>query len=165
MKARLWAKSQVTCNDSGMSTPSELTQQMHDQIPLSKAMQVRVEKSSTDSVLLSAPLAPNINHKKTAFGGSVHSAAVLSCWALVTETVRDLNVEYVVIQDSSIDYVSPVTTDFMAESAWATAGEREKFIETLAKKGLARARLTAEVRTSSGVCAKLTGRFAAGLNT
>jgi len=136
---------------------------MHEQIPLSKAMHVKIEKMSDNSVTLSAPLAPNINHKKTAFGGSVHSAAVLSCWALVTEAVRDLEIDYVVIQDSEIDYMAPVDTDFTATSEWSNS-ERQKFIDTLTRKGLARAKLTAEVRTAKGICAKLSGRFAAGVS-
>jgi thioesterase domain-containing protein len=147
-----------------LAKPVELTKQMHEQIPLSKAMQIRVEKSSQKSVVVVAPLLPNINHKKTAFGGSVHSAAVLACWALVTEAVKDLDIDYVVIQDSKIDYVSPVTEDFTAESAWASLDDREKFLTTLEKRGAARAKLSAEVRTSKGVCAKLEGRFAAGVS-
>ncbi|MES2855168.1 MAG: YiiD C-terminal domain-containing protein, partial [Bdellovibrionota bacterium] len=127
------------------SKPADLTKQMHEKIPLSKAMEVRIEKVSESGVILSAPLAPNINHKKTAFGGSVHSAAVLSCWALVTEVVKDFDVDYVVIQDSEIDYVEPVDGDFTAESSWVKSGDREKFIETLEKRGLARATLIAEV--------------------
>ncbi|MET0363375.1 MAG: YiiD C-terminal domain-containing protein, partial [Sphingobium sp.] len=43
---------------------------LHRQIPLSAAMQVSVQSAALESVTLSAPLEPNINHKSTAFGGS-----------------------------------------------------------------------------------------------
>jgi len=49
-------------------------QYLHDHIPLSKAMQVTVLSAQTDSVILSAPLAPNINGKETVFGGVVFAA-------------------------------------------------------------------------------------------
>ena len=49
---------------------SKLEQYLHDHIPLSKAMQVAVVSLTTDAVVLSAPLPPNINHRDTVFGGS-----------------------------------------------------------------------------------------------
>jgi Putative thioesterase (yiiD_Cterm) len=41
---------------------------LHQQIPLSQAMQVAVVEVTEDAVLLSAPLAPNLNHRATPSG-------------------------------------------------------------------------------------------------
>lgn len=62
-------------------SPGKLQQYLHDHIPLSKAMQITVERISPESVTLSAPLAPNINHRDTLFGGSASTAAILAAWS------------------------------------------------------------------------------------
>jgi len=51
-------------------TGLELESYLHAHIPLTRAMQVSVVSVEPDSVLLSAPLAPNTNHRDTVFGGS-----------------------------------------------------------------------------------------------
>ena len=51
-------------------------------------MQVAVVSAAADAVTLSAPLAPNINHRSTAFGGSVSTLAILSAWSLVNLRLR-----------------------------------------------------------------------------
>jgi len=56
---------------------------LHAEIPLSQAMQVRVLRFDRNGLVLGAALAPNLNHKKTAFGGSLNSLATLACWGLV----------------------------------------------------------------------------------
>ena len=55
---------------------------LHAHIPLSLAMGVKVLSSSREAVRLSAPLAPNINHRATVFGGSASAVALLAAWAL-----------------------------------------------------------------------------------
>ncbi len=44
-------------------TPSELQTYLHQHIPLYQAMQVTVVEASLQQVVLSAPLAPTINHR------------------------------------------------------------------------------------------------------
>lgn len=55
-----------------------------EEIPLARHMEIRVLCSDRRSLLLSAPLAANSNHKGTAFGGSLYSVAVLAGWGLLT---------------------------------------------------------------------------------
>ena len=49
--------------------PFELEAYLHEHIPLSKAMGVSVVSVEEGIVILRAPLAPNINHRETVFGG------------------------------------------------------------------------------------------------
>lgn len=141
----------------------ELTTRIQSDITLSQAMGVEVLSLDSSHVKLFAPLAQNKNHQGTAFGGSINALATLACWSVVTLTAEELKVkmDYTVIQDSSIKYLKPITGDFTAEARWASDRERTEFLETLRKKGLARAKLTAPVliHGSNEVCAILTGRF------
>lgn len=64
-------------------SPSELAKYLHDHIPLSKAMEVGAVRAQPDGVILGAPLAPNINHRDTLFGGSAPAVAILAAWSLL----------------------------------------------------------------------------------
>jgi thioesterase domain-containing protein len=61
----------------------ELETYLHEHIPLSKAMQVSVIEADPGFVKLAAPLAPNINHRETVFGGSASAVAILAAWTIL----------------------------------------------------------------------------------
>src|SRR3989344_2448014 len=46
-------------------------------------MEVTVVEASPHQVVLSAPLAPNINHRETVFGGSASAVAILAAWSML----------------------------------------------------------------------------------
>jgi thioesterase domain-containing protein len=142
----------------------KIEERVYREIPMSRYMQVRVVSAALDQVKVAAPLAPNMNHEGTAFGGSVSSLALLSCWTLVNlnlETLPDLSFDYVVVQDSRIDFVRPIDSDFFAVASAETADGLHKFLETLKKHARARVSLKAEVSSASGLCAMLEARFVA----
>jgi thioesterase domain-containing protein len=150
-----------------MDKLSEVREFLYRGIPLTRAMGIDVLQASADSVELKAPLKANINHNQTAFGGSIHSVAILTCWLLVTRALADAGLvsEYVVIQGSEIDYKTPVDEDFFAKVKWPKKADHEAFLQTLKKRGRARIELTAHVYTGKGgsekPAATLTGRFVA----
>ena len=61
----------------------ELQAFLRERIPLSDAMQVSVRSISAGQVVLSAPIAPNLNHRDTVFGGSASALAILAAWSVV----------------------------------------------------------------------------------
>ena len=61
----------------------EITRYLHDHIPITRSLGARVEHADGQSVRLWAPLAQNLNHRDTAFGGSLSSLAILSGWVLL----------------------------------------------------------------------------------
>ena len=71
-----------------MATLQDLEHYLHEHIPLSRAMQAQVLAASTEGITLGAPLAPNINHRETVFGGSASALAILAAWALVHTRLR-----------------------------------------------------------------------------
>jgi thioesterase domain-containing protein len=56
----------------------EVERYLHAHIPLSRAMAVEVQAATPVCVRLCAPLAPNINHRETVFGGSASAVAILA---------------------------------------------------------------------------------------
>jgi len=110
-----------------------------EEIPLARHMEIRVLCSDRRSLLLSAPLAANSNHKGTAFGGSLYSVAVLAGWGLLTLELEARGIDaQIVIQECQVDYLLPVSGDFTARATAPDAAVLERCARTLARYGRAR---------------------------
>jgi thioesterase domain-containing protein len=143
--------------------PGDLQQYLHDHIPLSKAMQVAVMSVSSDSVVLAAPLAPNINHRETVFGGSASALAILSAWSLlhvrmIAEGVGDCRL---VIQRNTLEYSAPIRGDFVARSALADPGRWSGFLRLLARRGAARMEVRSVLECEGAAVGAFSGEFVA----
>jgi thioesterase domain-containing protein len=143
-------------------TPRELEAYLHQHIPLSKAMQVAAEEVSADRVVLAAPLAPNINHRETVFGGSVSALAILSAWSLLH--VRLTSMQYstrLVIQRNSMTYDRPIAGDFTARAAAPSPQAWETFLKMLARKGRARINVSSALFCEGQEAGRFEGDFVA----
>jgi thioesterase domain-containing protein len=142
--------------------PGDLEAYLHAQIPLSRLMGVRVCEVVYGSVLLDAPLLPNINHHETAFGGSVSALAILASWALIHTRLKADNVAVnLVIQRSTINYERPITGPFAARSKLTSPLLWGPFRSMLARKGKARIEVTTLVQCNGDVKAMFYGTFVA----
>ena len=140
----------------------ELEAYLHGHIPLSQAMQVAVDAIRPDAVVLRAPLAPNINHRDTVFGGSASAVAILAAWSLLHTRLRAEGVvARLVIQRNTMDYALPILGEFTATSALEQPGHWPRFMRTLARMGKARASVAAVLEAGDQVVGRLTGEFVA----
>ncbi len=115
-------------------------------IPLARAMQLRVHAHDGDELALAAPLAPNINDKGCAFGGSLVSLLTLAGWGLIVLKLGALERDCdVYVQDSSVRYLAPVWSDFIARAGLAHGETWATFTDTLASRGRARLRVACAV--------------------
>jgi len=137
-------------------------QYLHDHIPLSKAMQVEVLSVQPDEVVLRAPLAPNINHKETVFGGSASAVAILAAWSLLHTRLKSVAVNsQLVIQSNTMNYLLPISGTFTARSFIENGGDWARFVRTLERKGRARIAVTAVLEYEGQQAGRLTGEFVA----
>lgn len=142
-------------------SPSDLRNYLYRHIPLSAAMEISVDRVADDTVILRAPLAPNINHRETAFGGSVSALAILAAWALLHTRLRASGfVARLVIQRNSMDYLLPIAAAFTAASS-VLPGEWDKFQHMLARKHRARIAVACAVMCAGETVARLNGDFVA----
>ncbi|MEL7244006.1 MAG: YiiD C-terminal domain-containing protein, partial [Cyanobacteria bacterium J06573_2] len=74
-----------------LPSTSEVESYLHEHIPLSKSMEVKVKQVDENGITLTAPLTPNINHRSTVFGGSVSALAILAGWTLVHTNLQALS--------------------------------------------------------------------------
>ena len=131
------------------------------EIRLARAMGLTVKKASPLEVVLEAPLDPNINHEGTAFGGSLHSAALLACWCLAGEALRGAQLGHVVVvKEATTRYLRPVDGLFEARCAW-TLEESKDFLRGAREEGRGRARLQSEVFCKGVLSASFSGTFIA----
>lgn len=143
-------------------TPTELQAYLHTHIPLSAAMKVEVVAADWDHVLLQAPLAPNINHRETVFGGSASALAILSAWSLLHLRLRSSGVAgRLVIQSNTMDYLKPMAGAFSARSSLADPGQWPSFLRLLERRGRARLVVTAELISEGEAAGRFSGEFVA----
>ena len=131
-------------------------------IPLARAMQLRAVDSRDDELVLAAPLAPNVNDKGCAFGGSLGSLLTLAGWGLIVLHLRALGRACeVYVQDSQMRYLAPVWQDFSAHARLADGESWQAFDAALAARGKARTRVHCRVPLAEGDACTLEARFVA----
>jgi thioesterase domain-containing protein len=140
----------------------QLETYLYTHIPLSKAMGIQVKEASAHKVALFAPFAPNINHQKTVFGGSLHAIATLACWSLLYLNLKEKkDSPQIVITESKIHYYAPLSSDFQAECLTPDPITWQQFLKMLHVKGKGRIQLSAKIYHQERLCVDYQGTFAA----
>jgi thioesterase domain-containing protein len=110
-------------------------------IPLARAMQVHIAVQADQTLRLTAPLAPNVNDKGTAFGGSVATLATIAGWAEVQRQLDLARIDEaidIVIQRGATEYLLPVDGDFSAIAQLIDVSASERFVRTFMRRNLGR---------------------------
>jgi thioesterase domain-containing protein len=140
--------------------PREIEQYLHDKIPLSAAMKIRVVEWTNDYLILEAPLAPNRNHLGTAFGGSLNAIATLTGYGAVWLAL-DVPDAHVVIRDSTIAFLRPVRGDIRAVCPLPDQAALEPFRSDFHRKGKARLSLQVFIDHEGERAVEFSGTFVA----
>lgn len=120
-------------------TPAELTAYLRSNIPLTGAMEVTAVSVAPDAVVIAAPLGPNINHRKTVFGGSASALGIVAAWSLVHLRLAETALAHrLVIQRNTMSYDAPIEGTFTATARFAAGTDWAKFVDTLERRGKAR---------------------------
>jgi thioesterase domain-containing protein len=131
-------------------------------IPLTRGMQLRVVRFAGAELELAAPLAPNVNDKGCAFGGSMASLMTLASWGLARLVLRERGFDPdIYVQDSHIDYLAPVWTELRICARAQEGHSLADFVSMYAARGKARISLCAEVDVAGQAAARLSARFVA----
>jgi len=148
---------------TGMTDVADFERELLAGIPLARAMQLRVRAYDGAHLSLAAPLAPNINDKGCAFGGSLLSLLTLAGWGLIVLKLHALQRRCeVYVQDSQMRYQAPVWQDFVAAATLAEGESWSDFARALDARGRARVRVACTVMLAGAVPAcTLSARFVA----
>ncbi|MCB1100606.1 MAG: thioesterase domain-containing protein [Verrucomicrobiae bacterium] len=146
----------------GQSDAASLQAYLHEHIPLTAAMQVAVVEAGWQRVIVSAPLAPNINHRDTVFGGSASTLAIVAAWSLLHVRLRHLGiVSRVVIQRNTMEYQRPIVGDFQSIATIENDGSWDKFMTILNRKSRSRISIKSELFCAGEVVGEFAGEFVA----
>lgn len=125
-------------------------------------MGVTVLACDAAGVRLHAPIAPNINHRSTVFGGSASAVVILAAWTSLHLALRAAELpSRLVIQSNSVDYLAPITGDFDACSAALPAPTLEKFLRVLRRHGKARLEMSATIEAEGKTLVRFRGDYVA----
>ena len=132
----------------------------HEQIPLTRAMGLRVVANDEHGFAIEAPVAANSNHLRTAFGGSINAVATLAAYGLLWLELDAPGV-HVVVAESSIRYLQPVRVTIHAVCERPRPAEWQAFQAKFQSAGKARIKLRVKVVEADQTAAEFEGTFVA----
>lgn len=129
----------------------KLKQFFIDHLPITQFMGLEVESYDGDTLILTAPLEPNINDKQTAFGGSLYNTAVMACWGMIYLKTQEKNIQCnQVVTEGRMKYIAPVDGRIRAICHAPSEEELTSFFEHFERKG--KARISLEAAIYNDVC-------------
>jgi len=138
-----------------------LEETFRSEIPITREMGIRVLRYDGNTLVLGAPLDPNVNDKGTAFGGSLYSLLVLAGWGLIHLKLKEEGIPGdIMIHESTVNFSQPITDDWQAHCRLPEEGDYTRFIEHLRSKGRARLPLEAQIMAGSQVAVSFRGSYA-----
>jgi thioesterase domain-containing protein len=133
---------------------------LHEQIPITRAMGLRVIAHDDTGFTVEAPVALNSNHLRTAFGGSINAVATLAAYGFLWMELNDAAV-HVVVAESSIRFLRPVRETIRATCPRPGANLLSDFRSQFGERGKARITLRVQVTEAGETAAEFEGRFVA----
>ncbi len=130
-------------------TPAEIENYLHEKIPLTRWMGVRVGFGPAGELVVSAPEAVNHNHLGTIFGGSLSALATVAGYTFLWLKLGDADA-HVVIQEGHAVFHQPVTGEFHARVHEPDAAAWETFQRQYLRRGKGRMTLSVEVTGENG---------------
>jgi thioesterase domain-containing protein len=125
-------------------------------------MGVVVVEAAPERVILEAPLEPNVNHRLTAFGGSVAAVAMLAGWTLTELGLRgEGRSARTVIRSSSVTYDAPIHGTFRAECGPPEPARWSRLVRALERRGKGRIRIPVQVTAGPVAVATFEGVYVA----
>jgi thioesterase domain-containing protein len=140
----------------------ELVKILSDNIKLYEHLGITVQELNSHRAVFKVSLQKNLNHKGTAFGGSLYATGVMSAYALVLAGLKAYKIptENIVIAKGSIEYHRPVETDFEVHCAFKNIEQEKSFYSELQSTGRVKAELQVQILGDGGSRrASLTGLF------
>ncbi len=140
---------------------SKLQDFFKSHLPITQFMEMDVESYDGKTLVLHAPLNPNINDKQTAFGGSLYNASVMACWGMLYLKTLEANITCnQVVTKGSIEYKAPVKGDIRAICHAPDETELAKLMKAFKDKGRARLTLQATIECSGKIAVEFEGTYA-----
>lgn len=131
------------------------------EIPLTRHLGLRVDAYLGHELHVSAPLAPNVNDKGTAFAGSLNALMTLAGWGLVHLRLQQAGEHCdIVIHKGELLYSAPIRTPFRAVAAVDDA-DWKAGMQRLHSRGRGRILVATRVEADGRTAATLAAQYVA----
>lgn len=150
----------VAMDDDTSAAAATLQAEILERIPLARAMQLAVPRYTGDEIEMTAPLAPNINDKGCAFGGSMASLLTLAGWGLVELGLRAQDLECdIYVGDSQLRYQEPLWGELRGLARFSERGAMAALVAAVRERGKGYTDVVCEIAGETRAAATLTARF------
>ena len=140
---------------------NELQNKLHNEIPLTKFMNIKIEKYDESELITTAPLDVNINDKGTAFGGSLSTLTTISarglCWLISKEL--EFNSNNIVIIKNETSFKKPVTKNLVCHTKKPSKEEIQILKEKLENKKSASIKIESQIIEDGEICVDFIGYY------
>lgn len=138
-----------------------LENKLHNEIPLTKFMDLKITKYDEKELMTIAPLNKNINDKCTAFGGSLATLTIISGWSICWLISKELeiNSENIVVIKNEHSYRKPVTKELICHTKRPTKDEIENLKNKLLLKKSASIKISSQIIEDGEICVDFTGYY------
>ncbi len=142
-------------------TADDLESYLHQHLPLSRHMDLRVRSAEHERVTLHMPLAPNVNPHGTVFGGAMAAVGLIGGWMLLHAAFARRGLESKVVgKEGRIEFLAPATADCVVETQCPGA-DLDAFLDYFQKHRRARQALTTVIRVGTLEVARHHGVYTA----
>lgn len=141
-------------------TREEAQEYIYTNIPVTKAMGMTIKELSIKAVVLSAPIQENINHRGSAFGGSIDSLFLTTGWAFIRFLIDHYTPTPIIVGSrGETNFQKPVLDDFESVLEIPSDADVDLFLNTFERFGKARISLSASITQNEQICASFTGDY------
>jgi ribosomal-protein-alanine N-acetyltransferase len=128
-------------------TSEDLQGYIYEHIPIIKKNDFNV-REFPDWIEVTGRHGDHVNHRNSVFGGSLSTALTVSAWAAVRRMVQNWGHQnaVIVIQSQEVQYLLPVTKDFVSRDTGIDTQQQTKVRHMLEKFGKSKLSLGAEIR-------------------
>lgn len=139
----------------------ELQKKLHNEIPLTKLMNIKIKEYNEKELITTAPLSININDKGTAFGGSLSTMTIISSWSLCWLISKELGVDSknIVVIKNENSYKKPVTKDIFCYTQKPSKEEIQRLKEKLESKKSASIKIKSTIIEDNEICVEFEGYY------
>ena len=139
----------------------ELQKKVHNEIPLTKLMNINIKEYNEKQLITTAPLNININDKGTAFGGSLSTMTIISSWSLCWLISKELgfNSKNIVVIKNENSYKKPVTKDIVCYTQKPSQQEIATLKEKLQTKKSASIKINSIIIENNETCVEFQGYY------
>jgi thioesterase domain-containing protein len=139
----------------------ELQKKLHNEIPLTKLMNINIKEYNEKELITTAPLNININDKGTAFGGSLSTMTIISSWSLCWLISKELgfNSKNIVVIKNENSYKKPVTKDIVCYTQKPSQQEIATLKEKLQTKKSASIKINSIIIENNETCVEFQGYY------